>query len=327
MSGSRATARRMRIRRSESSRSKRQAHAFYAFISPWLIGFVLLGIAPLVMGFIASLTNYDGLNLPTVKFLGLRNYTWALTDPDMHFSFGRTMIWAFLNLPIWLVVSFALALILNQNVKGRGFFRTLYYLPSIVPVVSAVWIWKMFLDKNFGLLNYILSVFRPGTALAWLSTYALQGLTAIAIWGGLGSGMVVFLAGLQGIPDELVDAARVDGASSWQVFRNVTLPLMTPVIFMQLVLALIGSFQQFVVPLLLTTTTGSGSTGLPPAPPRPVYLYMNHVYRQIFGLQRFGKGAALLWLLCLLLIALTVVVFKTERYWVHSEMPFEERGQ
>jgi multiple sugar transport system permease protein len=310
-----------------SSRTRRKTVAFYAFIAPWLIGFVALGIIPLALGFLASLTNYDGLNLPTVKFVGLRNYAWAFTDADMHFSFGRTLIWGALNLPIWLGLSFALALVLNQDVKGRGIFRTLFYLPSIIPAVAAVWIWKVFLDQNYGLLNAILSLFRPGTALPWLSTYALQGLTAIAVWGGLGSGMVIFLAGLQGIPDELIDAARVDGANSWQIFRHVTIPLMTPIIFFQLVMALIGSFQQFVIPLLLTTTAGSGSTGLPPVPPRSVYLYMNHVYRQIFGLQRFGKGTALLWLLSIVVMVLTLVVFKTERYWVYSETATGEEGR
>jgi multiple sugar transport system permease protein len=319
--------RRTSIRRHMSSRTRRKTAAFYAFIAPWLTGFVVLGIIPLVLGFLTSLTDYDGLNLPTVKLVGLSNYARAFSDPDVRFSLGRTLAWALLNLPIWLVLSFALALVLNQKVKGRGVFRTLFYLPSIVPAVTAVWVWKMFLDTNYGLLNAILSLFRPGTALPWLSTYALQGLTAVAVWGGLGSGLVIFLAGLQGIPDELIEAARVDGANSWHIFRHVTIPLMTPLIFFQLIMALIGSFQQFVIPLLLTTTAGSGSTGLPPVPPRPVYLYMNHVYRQIFRVQRFGYGTALLWLLCVAIIALTALVFRTERYWVYSEMATEQEAR
>jgi len=316
-------ARRSDRQRRKSPRRRRKTVAFYMFIAPWLIGFVVLGIIPLVLGFLTSLTNYDGLNLPTIKFLGLRNYARAFADPDVTYSFGRTLVWAALNLPIWLGLSFALALILNQKIKGRGIFRTLFYLPSIVPAVSAVWIWKTFLDQNYGLLNYILSLFEPGTAIPWLSTYALQGLTFIAVWTGLGAGMVVFLAGLQGIPSELIEAARVDGANAWHIFRHVTLPLMTPIIFYQLVMALIGSFQQFVIPLLLTTSVGSGSTGLPVVPPRSVYLYMNHVYRQIFGLQKFGYGTALLWLLFVVVMVLTLVVFKTERYWVYSEAAIE----
>lgn len=305
------------FRRRVTSRKWRRTTAFYVFILPWLLGLVFISLSPMLIGFVTSLTNYDGLNLNNLKFVGFRNYTRAFTlDPDARFAFTRTLAWAALNLPVWMTLSFALALILNQNVKGRGIFRTLYYLPSVVPPVALVWIWKIFLDQNYGLLNGLISLFRPGTAIPWLSTYALHGLTVIAIWGGLGGGMVIFLAGLQGIPEELVEAARIDGANRLQVFRHVTIPLMTPVIFFQLISGLIGSFQQLVLPQLLTTGSISGGR---PVPPRSVYLYMIHVDRQIFGLQRFGYGAALLWLIFVVIATLTVIVFKTEKYWVHSE--------
>ena len=129
--------------------------------------------------------------------------------------------------------------------------------------------------------------------------------------------MVVFLAGLQGIPEELVEAAQIDGANKLQVFRHVTIPLMTPVVFFQLINGLIGSFQALVLPQLLTTGSISGGR---PVPPRSVYLYMIHVDRQIFGLQRFGYGSALLWMIFVVIATLTVIVFKTEKYWVHSEV-------
>jgi ABC-type sugar transport system permease subunit len=312
----------VQARRRRTSRARRRTVAFFMFIVPWLLGFVFLMVIPLVVGFLGSMTNYDGLNLDNIKFLGLRNYTRAFTDSDTRFAFGRTLLWAAINLPSWIILSFILALILNQDVRGRGLFRTLYYLPSIVPAVATVWVWKIFLDKNVGLLNGIISIFRPGTAIPWLSTYALQGLTAVSVWGGLGWGMIVFLAGLQDIPDELVEAARIDGANTLQVFRHVTIPLVTPVIFFVLVNGLIGSFQALVIPLLLAS--GGGSTGLPPVPPRSVYLYMIHVYHQIFDLARFGYGLALVWILFALIAVLTVVVFKTERYWVHSEMAVGE---
>jgi multiple sugar transport system permease protein len=318
MAASQSLKRKRSIRQIMTSRRVRRVAAFYTFIAPWLLGLVFLSLFPMVVGLLTSLTNYDGLNIDSLKFLGLRNYTRAFTqDPDARFSFVRTLAWAALNLPLWMVLSFVLALILNQEVKGRGIFRTLYYLPSVVPAVALVWIWKIFLDKNYGLLNGLISIFRPGTAIPWLSTYALQGLTVIAIWGGLGAGMVIFLAGLQGIPDELVEAAQIDGATKLQVFWNVTIPLMTPVIFFQLINGLIGSFQQLVLPQLLTTGSISGGR---PVPPRSVYLYMIHVDRQIFGLQRFGYGSALLWMLFVVIATLTVLVFKTEKYWVHSEV-------
>lgn len=303
------------------SRKWRRTFWFYAFIAPWLLGFVFLWIIPLTLGFLTSLTDYDGLNLDSLKFVGLGNYTRAFTaDEDAFFSFGQTLKWTSLNLPTWMILSFILALILNQDVRGRGFFRTAYYLPSIVPVVALIWIWRIVLDRNVGLLNALISLFRPGTAIPWLTTYALQGVTAVAVWTGLGWGMIVFLAGLQGISDELIEAARIDGASMLQVFRHVTIPLMTPVIFFVLVNGLIGSFQQFVVPQLLAVVGGGAAAGFTKIPPRSVYLSMIHVNRQLFSFQRFGYGTALLWLLFIVVAALTIALFRTSRFWVYTEV-------
>jgi len=300
------------------NRSQRRSMTFYAFLSPWLLGVVFLTAIPLIAGFLISLTNYDGLNLNDLTFKGLGQYAKAFSDPYVGFSLGRTLLWAALNLPLWMVLSFVLALILNQDVKGRGFFRTLYYLPSVVPAVAAVTVWKILLDKNNGLFNGIISIFQPGVAIGWLTDYALQSMTMVATWSGLGGGMVIFLAGLQNIPDELVDASRVDGANSWQVFRHITLPLMTPVIFFQLIMGLIGSFQQVVYPLLL----GLGST----TPPRSIYLVMIHVWRQIFTDQRYGYGTAILWLLCIGISVLALVVFWSQKFWVYSGDSSEPGG-
>jgi len=300
------------------SRTRRKTITFYLFVAPWLVGFVALGVVPLVLGFLTSLTNYDGLNLDTLRFVGLDNYARAFGDPDVAFSFTRSALWSALNTPTWIISSFIMALILNQAVRGRDFFRTLYYLPSIVPVVATARIWTLFLDTNNGLLNGIISVFRPGTAIRWLNDYALPSLTAISVWSGLGSGMVIFLAGLQGIPSELEEAARIDGANKLQVFRSVTIPLMTPVIFFQLIMALINSLQAFAVPMLVYGGGNMGST-----PPRAVYLYVVNTYRHIFAFQRFGYGTALLWLLFVVILGLTLLVFRSARYWVHYEEAVE----
>ncbi len=302
------------------TRLQRRTVAFYLFVSPWLIGFVLLGAIPLILGFLTSLTNYDGLNFFNLKFVALSNYQRAFQDPDVKFSFGRTVVWLLANLPLWMFLSFMLALILNQGIKGRGVFRTLYYLPSIVPGAAAITAWKIILDKNNGLLNGLISIWKPGTAIGWLSDYSMEGMTAIAVWTGLGSGMVIFLAGLQGIPDELVEAARIDGANSLQVFLNITIPLMTPVIFFQLVMGLIGAFAQLNLPLLLVKV---GLTGQGAVPSRQIYLYMIHAYYQIFTSRRYGYGTALLWILCIVVMLLTAVVFWSAKFWVYSEAPRE----
>lgn len=307
-------------RRHGLSRKARRTCWFYFFIAPWLGGFILLWIFPLVVGLLTSLTDYDGLNLNNIKFVGLRNYARVFTgaDPDAVFAFGQTLKWMMLNLPAWMILSFILALILNQDIRGRGFFRTAYYIPSVIPVVALIWVWRIILDRNVGLLNAIINVFWPGTAINWLTTYALLGLTIISIWTGLGWGMVVFLAGLQGIPDELIEAARIDGANSLQVFRHVTMPLMTPVIFFVLVNGLVSGFQQYVIPQLL-----NAGGNIAAAPPRQVYLMLSHVNRQVFAFQRFGYGTALLWLLFFVIVAITIVVFRTSKYWVYSEAEAE----
>jgi len=263
------------------------------------------------------MTNYDGLNLFQAKFLGLDNYIRAFTadSNDVGFSLKRTLIWGALNLPLWMGISFLLAIILNQDVKGRGFFRTLYYLPSVVPAVAAITVWKILLDKNNGLFNGILNFFQPGIAVGWLTTYALQGMTAIAVWSGLGGGMVIFLAGLQNIPDELVEAAKIDGANGWQVFAHITLPLMTPIIFFQLIMGLIGSFQQLTFPLLLATAASNQASKIPP---RSINLYMIKTYNEIFTNQRYGYGTALLWLLTIGVTALTLLVFWSQKFWVYQ---------
>ncbi len=295
------------------SRSQRRRRTFFLFISPWLVGFILLTVFPLAFGLVISLTNYDGLNFFNLHFTGTKNYATAFGDPNVQYTFGRTLIWATLNLPTWLIFSFLLAILANQKVRGIGVFRTLFYLPSIIPAVGLVWTWKILLEKNFGLLNAILDFFRPGTAVGWLTDQAMYGVTSMAVWNGLGAGMIIFLAGLQGVPDELVEAAQIDGANQFQVLWNITLPMMTPVIFYQLVMGLIGAFQQLTIPWLATTNASVS------VPPRSVYLYMINVYQQIFGVGRFGYGMALLWLLIIVILALTLLVFRTQRYWVYSE--------
>jgi multiple sugar transport system permease protein len=302
------------------SRAKQRTLAFYLFASPWIIGFIFLGIFPLIVGLLISFSNYDGINIDTVKLVGFRNYQRAFIDPDVSFSAGQTLLWLTVNLPSWMILSFLLAVILNQDVKGRGFFRTLYYLPSVIPGVASIAAWSVLLDKNFGLLNYFISIFRPGTAIGWMADYALIGMASIAIWGGLGGGMLIFLAGLQDIPDELVEAARIDGANSFQVFWHITLPLMTPVIFFQLVQGLIGSFQQLTLPLLVTRVA-SGATQVPP---RQVYLYMIHVWQQIYSNQRYMYGTALMWMLFIVVVIVTIFVFWSSKYWVYQASGQEE---
>ncbi len=298
---------------SRMPRSRRRRRTFFLLISPWLIGFVVLTVFPLAFGLFISMTNYDGLNLSHVGFVGLRNYANALQDANVQHSFSRTIIWTLLNLPTWLVLSLLLAVIANQKVNGIGIFRTLFYLPSIIPAVGLAWTWKVILEKNYGLLNAILSIFQPGTAVGWLTDQAMYGVTMMAVWNGLGAGMIIFLAGLQSVPDELIDAAKVDGANKFQLFWHVVLPMLTPVIFFQLVLGLVSAFQQLQLPWVATTNLAIL------VPPRSILLYMVNVYQQIFGVGRFGYGMAILWLLIVVIFLLTFLIFRTQNAWVYAE--------
>ena len=298
------------------SRRMRRALAFYVFISPWLLGFLLLTAVPMLFGLGISFTNYDGLNLFDLQWKGFENYERVFNDRRARDAMEVTIRWMFLNVPIWLVASFTLALILDRSIRAVGVFRTIFYLPSIIPIVSVVWVWRAVLNQNGGLLNGIISIFRPGTAEIWVSgDWALYSATAISVWAGVGGGMIIFLAGLQNVPKELKEAAFIDGAGEWRVIRYVIVPLMTPVIFFQLILSIINSLQQFVLPMILASVQGfSGQLGV--IPTKNLYMYMVHVNLQIFTRQRFGYGMALLWLMFIAIILLTIFVFWSSRYWV-----------
>ncbi len=300
------------------TRGQRRNLWFFIFIVPFLFGLFALTIFPIGYGFYMSLTNYDGITIENTRFVGLENYVHAFQDPSTAFSVQQTLKWVVLNVPAWVILSFALALLLNRDIKGSGTFRTLFYLPTVIPAVAVVQIWKIILDQNAGLLNALISLVRPGTAIPWLGSYALQGLVAASVWAGLGWGMVVFLAGLQGIPSEMVEAAKIDGANSWQVFRNITLPLMSPVLFFQIVMALIGSFQQLVYPLLMSLGLASGSTdNAGTNVPNGIYFFMVHTFKRIQG-NFYGYGLALLWLLFITVVILAAFLFWSEKFWVYK---------
>jgi multiple sugar transport system permease protein len=296
--------------------------ALYLFIAPWALGFLLLTLLPIGMGILTSLTNYDGISpLNLVKFVGVQNYVRAFQDEEAWGAFGNVAVLSLWLVPIGMVVSTTLAVLLNQDVKGKGVFRTIYYLPTVFPIVAGATLWITIADKNAGLLNAVLSVFRPGTAVNWLLQYTRLILSLFVIWSGTGGGMIIMLAGLQGIPQELKDAARIDGANSWRTFVHITLPLLTPVIFFQLIMSLIGTLQIYVQPILMTPATrGATTTGLAGIPRRPVYMYLNHVMIRLLAYQQFGYGTALLWIMFVILVLLTLGVFRTSRYWVYYEV-------
>jgi multiple sugar transport system permease protein len=308
-----------RGRRGYSRRERQEITAFHLFTLPWLLGFLLLSVMPLVLGLATSFTNYDGLNLATIKFVGIRNYTRAFSSQDFYISLSNTAKYAIVSVPVGLVLSMLLAVVLNQPIRGRDLFRMLYYIPAILPTYGAIQAWRLLFGLQSGLVNAFLSLFSPGTAINWINDHYMATLYLYS-WWGVGGPMVLFLAGLQGIPVELYEAARLDGAGRFGLFRHVTLPLITPVIFFQLILGFIGALQILEVPILLTGRGGqSGQVQMA----QVKFMYMVYTYSQVFDFQRFGYGVALAWICFVIVLVLTLIIIRSSRYWVYYEVAQE----
>lgn len=300
---------------------RHRSRTFYLFVSPWLVGFVLLTAVPMAYALLMSFTNYDGLT-GNWHWAGFANYTNAFHDPAFWSSLRRSGFYAVVAVPLSLAGGLGLALLVNRRLRAVGLFRTIFYLPSVVPVVASTLMFKLIFDKNTGFLNDVLGWFHIN-AIAWLNDpYAFWIMVLLALWG-MGGGMVIFLAGLQGIPAELFESAMVDGADAWQRFRKITLPMLSPVIFFQFIFAVILSLQTVVQPLLLSpaVNTGAGGGFTNSANVQSTdYLYMVDVYTQFFDYQRYGYGAALLWILFLVILLVTVVIMRSSSFWVYYEV-------
>lgn len=292
--------------------STRRTAAFYLMISPWFIVFVLFGLYPLLYGLYLSFTNYLGFNIDHLKFVGMANYKTVFSDSDAMYALGRTLLVTVINVPLGTIIGLLLALLLNRKVRGVGVFRTIFYLPSIIPAISAIMIWKFLFSTSDGILNAILGFFHL-PEINWLGYgWATPSLILMLLWGA-GGGILINLAGLKGIPTDLYEAASIDGASAFQSFRAITVPMMTPVIFFNVIMGIIGSLQIYLQPILLS------GTGLLNTPIRPNYLYVVHAFQQIFAFQRYAYGMALLWILFVVILILSAVIFTTSKYWVHYE--------
>ena len=302
-----------------SPRAKAEAKAFYLFVTPWLLGFLGLSFIPLILGLATSFTNYDGLNLGNLKFMGFQNYTRAFDALDFWLALRNTFAYSLVQVPVGLAFGLFMAMLLNRRFAGRSLFRALYYLPSILPLAGAVVAWSLLFNPNTGLVNAVLSFFQPGTAINWPRDYFF-GMLYLYSWWHVGGTMVLFLAGLQGIPVDLYEAARIDGANGRQLFQRITVPLLTPVIFFQLILGIIGSLQILDVAILLYGRAGlSGAIQMP----QEKYLYMVYNYIQVFDFQRYGYGVALSWIFFVIVLILTVLVLASSKYWVHYEVAQE----
>jgi ABC-type sugar transport system permease subunit len=301
---------------------RRELRTGLIFLSPWIIGFLAFTFIPIIASLLFSFMDLritDNI-LAAPQFVGLDNYTRLANDPQIWRGEGGTQgsLWitirfGLLALPIGILLPLGLAILLNsESLAGKMAFRTLFYMPFIVPFVAAVFLWGGMLNPESGWINRALmylgmprsSVPNWANDIYWVyPTYIIMG-----IWG-IGNAMLIMLAGLQGVPTELYDAAKVDGANSWQSFRNVTFPMISPVIFYNLTLSVVGLFQFFLVPLVVNNGTGrpGGATNF----------YNVYLYRTIFTFQNMSYGSAMAWLLFIIILLTTLLLFGTARYWVY----------
>ena len=295
---------------------RREALDGYVFILPWFLGLLIFILGPFVAGFYFSLTEYDGLTAP--QWIGLQNYQNVLFDDEKFWLAVYNTIW-YVGAAVLpgVVLGLLLALLLNQKVRGITIFRTLFYMPSIVPAVASVALFLYILHDRFGLLNEALFRLFNIVGPNWLTspTWSKPSLVLWSLWG-IGSGMIIYLAGLQGVPEVLHEAAALDGAGALRRFWSVTLPMISPTIFFVLIMGIIGSFQIFTPVFLLG---GANYAQAAAGPMNSLLFWVVYIYNQGFFYFQMGYASALAWLLFMILVALTLIQFWLARRWVYYE--------
>ncbi|GIO12941.1 sugar ABC transporter permease [Cohnella xylanilytica] len=291
----------------QSRRRIREGRYFYLFISPWLVGFIALALFPVLASFYYSFTEYDIIHAP--QWIGLGNYRELFRDEQFWNSIRVTVKYTVVSVPLTLVLSLLLAILINQKWPLRGFFRTAVYFPSMISGVSMSLLWFWVFNPQAGLFNYVLSWFGI-EPIHWLldAKYAIWALVIMSFWG-VGTGMLIFLAGLQGVPSHLLEAAKLDGAGPLRSFRNVTLPMISPVFLFQLIIGMIDSFQVFTQAYTITQGGPSYST----------WFYVYNIYVNAFKNFRYGYASALAWLLLVAVMVVTFAIMKASNRYVYYE--------
>ncbi|MDU7477374.1 MAG: sugar ABC transporter permease [Paenibacillus macerans] len=289
---------------------KKQAFGL-ALVSPWIVGFLIFTLYPLFESLYLSFTESTifGGN----KWAGAGNYIKLFTS-DIEFwpSVRITLLYAALSLPIGVIGALLVAMLLNNKIKGIGAYRTIYFLPAVMPEVAVALLWRWMFNSESGIINYVLSplfsvfgVDKPN----WFGDphYVLGAFIIMSLWGIFGTNTVVFLAGLQGVPSSLYEAAEIDGAGRFAKFKNITIPQISPVILLQVIMGMIGALQIFTIAMFVRPTTAAGK-------------FMNQlVYERGFTQLHMGEASAVAWVLFIIILALTLLVFRSSPAWVHYE--------
>jgi multiple sugar transport system permease protein len=295
----------LKVHMPKSKLARREAIEGYLFILPWILGFLLFRFGPMLYSLFLSFTDYVARDAP--KLIGFENYVYMFTkDPRFLDSLRSTLAFVVGYLPLNLAIGLAIALLMNQHVRGIFVFRSIYYLPAVTSGVAVAILWQFVFHKQWGILNAILAVFGI-QSIGWLvdPKWVMVAFVIMSVWG-VGGSMIIYLAGLQSIPTELYESASIDGANSVRKFWFITLPMLTPTIFFVLITGLIGAFQIFESAYIMT---GGG-------PSYATYFFGLNIYFTAFQSLRFAYASTLAWMLFAIIAALTIVVFSTSRRWV-----------
>jgi multiple sugar transport system permease protein len=281
----------------------------YFFLLPQLLGLLLFSLIPLLSVFYLSMVSWDGLG--PITFVGVQNFIEQLKSSDLHIALLNTLFFTLITVPGGLIFALLVALALN-NVRGKTFYRVLYFMPFITGSVAVGVIWSLLLNGDFGLLNSLLKAWFHAKGVGWLTDarFVIPSIATVAIWQGLGFNMIIFLAGLQGIPVSYSEAARIDGANKFQLFWRVTLPMLTPTIFFTAVISILNSFQVFDLAFILT---GGG-------PGKDSYTIVYHIYHLGFENATFGAASAAAVILFAILLTLTGFQFRLQKRWVNYDV-------
>lgn len=293
-------------KRRRNTLARREAITGLIWVQAWFIGFVLFTAGPIIAAIYLSFTSWKGIGAP--KWIGFGNYVELFTDDPLFWqSLKVTAIFALLYLPLSMLIGLGMAMLMNQRLRGISAFRTIYYLPSVLSGVAVAVLWGFVFHRDYGVLNWFLSIFGIDP-IPWLQDprWVIPAMVIMQLWG-VGASVIIYLGGLQGIPTELFEVARIDGASWWSTLRSVTLPMMSPVIFFQLVLGVIATLQVFTQAYVLT---GGG-------PDYGSFFYAINIYQRAFVELRLGYASALSVVLALIIVGITGIIFKSSKAWVY----------
>ncbi len=287
--------------------ARREAFTFYILILPWVIGFLVFLAYPMIRSLYLSFTSYNLLSPP--EWVGFRNFQRILADEDFWQSLKVTLFYALGSVPGGTIIALALAMVLAQKLRGVNFWRTIFFLPSILSSIAVAVLWLFIFRPQDGLLNMVLGIFGiKGPDWLLSESWALPALILMS-WWSVGGQIVIYLAGLKGIPEVLYEAAEIDGASGWAKFRFVTLPMLSPTIFFNVVLAIIGALQVFDVGWVMTRG----------GPNKATLFYMLNLYNRAFQLGQMGYASALAWILFVVIMIITLLVIRSSAAWVYYE--------